>query len=156
MPRIGSVAVASDYDYAARDAGIDGNDYHLALTARRDPRRNRLRDIYVDRTTFALTRAIAHDHLYTERGPIPERFELRFAQIDGVAVITSIQGRTDFAELGPAERGATRDYATEYRFTDICFPATLPAWYFEPATYGAHRSEAPAQGTSSGRGASCD
>src|SRR5476649_368183 len=61
---IGSIAVLIEFDYIATYAGVDGNDYHITLVPRRDPERNRLSDVYVDRDTYALTRAIVHDHLY--------------------------------------------------------------------------------------------
>ena len=34
---------------------------------------------------------------------------------------------------------------SDYRFEDVSFPAVLPNWYFEPHTYGTHRSDAPAR-----------
>src|ERR1035438_218979 len=54
---IGSVSVVIESNYHVTFAGIDGNDDHLHLEARRDPERNRLTDLYVDRNTYALHRS---------------------------------------------------------------------------------------------------
>lgn len=139
---IGSVSVVIERNYHVTFAGIDGADDHLRLEARRDPDRNRLTDLYVDRDTYALHRAIANDHLYVDGRVIPERFEIDFGLHDGVPVITTIYGQTDYAALGAADRGVAF-HEVRYRFEDVTFPAALPAWYFEPARYGEHRAELP-------------
>jgi hypothetical protein len=140
-PVIGSVAVLIEFDYFAEYAGIDGHDYHLKLTPKRDPERNRLSDVYVDRDTYTLTRAVAHDHLYVEGAAIPERFEVDFGTLGDVPVITEIHGRTDYAAMTHDLGSAFHEI--DYRFTNVRFPTTLPDWYFDPKTYGAHRAEAP-------------
>jgi hypothetical protein len=141
-PVIGSVSVIIETNYHVSFVGIDGADDHLRLEARRDPERNRLTDLYVDRMTSALHRAVAHDHLYTEGRTIAERFEIDFGVRDGVPVITTIHGQTDYAALDPRDAGEPF-HEVNYRFQDVAFPADLPAWYFEPAQYGAHRMEYP-------------
>jgi hypothetical protein len=141
-PVIGSVAVLIEFDYIATYAGIDAGSYHLVLVARRDPERNRLTDVYVDRETYALTHAVAHDHLYAMGTEIPERFEVNFGTVGVVPVITTIHGNTDYAAM-TTDRGAYPYHETDYRFTKIEFPATLPGWYFDPTTYGAHRKDFP-------------
>lgn len=139
---IGSVSVVIERDYHVTYAGRDGGDDHLRLEARRDPDRNRLTDLYVDRTSYAVHRAVASDHLYVEGRSIPERFEIDFGLQDGTPVMQSIHGQTDYAALGPRDRDEAFHEVT-YRFTDIAFPADLPAWYFAPKQYGEHRSELP-------------
>lgn len=141
-PVIGSVSVVIETNYHVTFAGIDGGDDHLRLEARRDPDRNRLTDLYVDRTTYALHRAVAHDHLYTDNRTIAERFEIDFGTHEGVPVITAIHGQTDYAALDAHDAGEPL-HEVQYRFEDIAFPADLPTWYFEPAQYGAHRAEYP-------------
>jgi hypothetical protein len=121
---IGSVSVVIETNYHVTFAGVDGDDDHLRLEARRDPDRNRLTDLYVDRVTYRLHRAVAHDHLYSRGRVTPQRFEIDFGASEGVPVITAIRGQT-------------------YRFEDIRFPGELPAWYFQPTDYKAHRSELP-------------
>jgi hypothetical protein len=136
---IGSVSVVVETNYHVTFAGIDGDDDHLHLEARRDPDRNRLTDLYVDRFSYALHRAVARDHLYSAGRVIPQRFEIVFGLQDGVPVITAIDARTEMTALDARE--PSREIT--YRFEDIRFPADLPAWYFQPANYGAHRSELP-------------
>jgi len=142
-PVIGSVAVLIEFDYIAAYAGVDGHDYHLTLVPRRDPERNRLSDIYVDRDSYALTRAVAHDHLYVEGAAIPERFEVDFGTLGTLPVITEIHGRTEFSAMRYDLGGRTDFHEVDYRFTNVTFPPALPDWYFDPATYGAHRRDAP-------------
>jgi hypothetical protein len=139
---IGSVAVVIESAYHVTYAGTDGDDVHLGLEARRDPDRNRLTDLYVDRATDEIHRAVAHDHLYTEGRSIPERFEIEFGTSSGVRVITAIHGQTDYAALGVDDAGEPL-HEVDYRFEDIAFPLDLPTWYFDPAQYGAHRDDYP-------------
>jgi hypothetical protein len=141
-PVIGSVSVVIETNYHVMFAGIDGGDDHLRLEARRDPERNRLTDLYVDRTTFALHRAVAHDHLYTDERTIAERFEIDFGTHEGIPVITTIHGQTDYAALDATDANEPL-HEVDYRFEDVTFPTALPDWYFQPETYGAHRAEYP-------------
>jgi hypothetical protein len=141
---IGSVSIAIETAYRVTYAGVDGSDDHLALVPRRDPDRNRLTDLYVDRDTAEIDRAVAHDHLYTEGRAIPERFEIDFGNDDGERVITRIHGQTDYSERDPSVAPEPL-HDVLYRFENIAFPAQLPDWYFEPATYGAHRAEFPVE-----------
>ncbi len=139
---IGSINVFVERNYHTTFAGIDRGDYHLRLEALRDSDRNRLTDLYVDRTTYAMHRAVAHDHLYTEGRSIPERFEIDFGMQLGVPVIVAIHGETDQSALA-ADAGAAPFHTVDYRFENITFPPVMPAWYFEPARYGAHRDDLP-------------
>jgi len=141
-PVIGSVSIVIETNYRVTSAGIDGGDDHLRLEARRDPDRNRLTDLYVDRSSYVLHRAVAHDHLYTDGRAIPERFEIDFGMREGVPVITAIHGQTDYTALDARNAGVPL-HEVDYRFEGIAFPADLPAWYFDPRQYGAHRSELP-------------
>jgi hypothetical protein len=141
-PPIGSVLTIIESTYHVVLAGNDGSDYHLRLVALRDPDRNRLTDLYVDRTTYALHRAVAHDHLYAAGDAIPVRFEIEFGDVAGVPVIVAIHGQTDTG-LARWRIGAGLEQTVDYRFEDVRFPADLPAWYFEPAHYGEHRDEFP-------------
>ncbi|GAC1419027.1 MAG: hypothetical protein NVSMB64_28520 [Candidatus Velthaea sp.] len=143
FPRIGSVAVLIEREYTAEYAGAQGSDDHLKLTPRRDPENNRLTDVYVDRRTSMLSRAVSRDHLYSNGRAIPERFEVEFGLQGDVPVITAIRGRTDYSQLTGAQRGYVPFHEVDYRFTAIEFPPELPAWYFDPGQYGAHRADAP-------------
>jgi hypothetical protein len=66
------------------------------------------------------------------RQSLEDEFDVRFTQRDGLPLIDSIHGRT-----------LADTYETEYTFRDVAFPTTLPDWYFEPKSYGAHRDELP-------------
>ncbi len=134
LPVIGGVAIATDYDYRVTAVRDEGTDRHLSLVPLRDPARNRLDDLWVDRTTYEVTRARVRDHLYLGMGgrSLDDEFDVRFAQRDGVSLIASIHGRTDDGE-----------FETDYTFGDVTFPASLPGWYFAPQLYGLHRADAP-------------
>jgi hypothetical protein len=139
---IGAVSVVIERHYRVTFAGYDRADIHLRLDPRSDPDHNRLTDLYVDATTYAIHRAVAHDHLYTSSRTIPERFEIEFGEMAGVPVIVKIHGQTDYSQLDLNDGGEPL-HEVDYRFEQISFPPTLPDWYFDPATYGAHRAELP-------------
>jgi hypothetical protein len=143
VPLIGSVASVIETTYDVSVVGSDATDVHLQLRARRDPDRNRLTDLYVDRRSYAIDRAVAHDHLYAAGQAIPQRFEIDFGAAADIPVIRSIHGQTDYAELDV--RSGEPLYEVDYRFENIVFPSTLPPWYFEPARYGEHRAELPVE-----------
>ncbi len=141
-PVIGSVSVVIETNYRVTYAGVDGPDDHLVLEARRDPDRNRLTDLYVDRYNSSIHRAVAHDHLYTDGRVIPQRFEIDFGTLHGIPVIIAIHGETDFNAPENRNSGLPLN-EVKYRFEDVSFPAALPDWYFDPAQYGAHRGDYP-------------
>lgn len=131
---IGGVVVASDYDYQVTAVESDGTDWHLRLTPRRDPSRNRIDDLWVDRTTYEVTRMRVRDHLYLgfSSQSLDDEFDVRFADHDGLPLIASIHGRT-----------VDGVFETDYTFTDVSFPPSLPPWYFTPQLYGLHHADAP-------------
>ena len=109
---------------------------------RRDPNRNRLRDLYVDAKTLELQEVVATDKLYDEdsRHVYPMMFTVTLGWMHDMPVVTHIHGtptyETDAEYLG-------KDATVDYDFTDITFPAALPGWYFEPRSYAAHIDDAP-------------
>jgi hypothetical protein len=131
---IGSVVIASDYDYKVDRVARDGPDWHLWLSPRRDPERNRIDELWVDAASYEVRRMEVRDHLYLglTGQSLPDEFDVRFTVRDGLPLIASIHGQT-------------RDggFATDYAFENVRFPASLPDWYFQPKTYGMHRAEAP-------------
>lgn len=135
LPTIGSVSVLTNVDYRVTRVTRDGDAWHLALEPKGDPLRNRMDDLWVDASSYEIRRMRVRDHLYFGfgGGSLPEEFDVRFADRDGLPLIASIHGQTQGGE-----------YGTTYTFSDIAFPAALPAWYFEPKTYGSHRIDAPA------------
>ena len=135
LPEIGRVG-ARDGDYRVVRVARDGDLIHLWLDPKTDADRNRLDEIWVDARTYDLRRARVRDHLYfgITGQSIDEDFDVRLTPgPGGLPLITSIHGKTKYDQ-----------YETDYTFRDVTFPAELPAWYFEPKQYGAHRSDAPA------------
>ena len=135
LPVIGGVVVATDYDYRVTRTAREGDLWHLWLEPRRDPARNRVDELWVDAASYEISRARVRDHLYIDGGfgrTLDEEFDVRFALRDGLPLITRIHGET-----------AGGEFAVDYTFDEVTFPAVLPAWYFTPALYGLHRSEAP-------------
>ncbi len=135
LPEIGRVG-ARDGDYRVVRVVRDGGLIHLYLEPKSDAERNRVDEMWVDARTYDLRRALVRDHLYfgITGQSIEEEFDVRFRPgPSGLPVIASIHGQTKYDQ-----------YETDYTFADVTFPAELPAWYFEPKQYGAHRADAPA------------
>jgi hypothetical protein len=134
LPVIGGVTVSADYDYRVTELSRDDAAWHLSLAPKRDPARNRLDDLWVDATTYEVTRMRVRDHLYLGFGgqSLEDEFDARFTLRDGLPLIASIHGQTRDGE-----------FETDYTFADVGFPASLPGWYFEPQLYGLHRDDPP-------------
>jgi hypothetical protein len=134
LPVIGAVSVNTDYDYRVTGLRRDGTAWHLVLQPKRDPKRNRIDDLWVDATTFELVRMRVRDHLYFGFGgqSIDDEFDARFTLREGLPLLATIHGQTRYAQ-----------FETDYAYSDVTFPASLPDWYFDPKSYGAHTAEAP-------------
>ena len=65
-PLIASVTVLGEFDYRVTRIANEGDQIHVSLQPRRDPDRNRLRELYVDSKTLELREVIATDKLYEE------------------------------------------------------------------------------------------
>ena len=65
-PTIASVTVLGEFDYRVTRVADEGDEIHVSLQPRRDPDRNRLRELYVDRKTLELKEVIATDKLYDD------------------------------------------------------------------------------------------
>ena len=139
---IGTVQVSADLDYRATLAGADRGAYHLKLQALRDPEPNRLRELWVDVTTFEVQRARAVDRLFFEAAgaSVPDRMDITFESRNGLPLVHRIDAIADviptFASLSLREE-------SDYSFDDISFPEVLPDWYFEPKAYREHFRESP-------------
>jgi hypothetical protein len=134
LPTIGGVSISKDYDYRVTRELREGELWHLGLEAIRDPYRNRIDDLWIDMSSFAIRRMRVRDHLYLGMTgqSIDDEFDVRFTERDGLPLLASILGRTAWGQ-----------YETEYTYKDVSFPETLPDWYFDPPSYGKHKSEAP-------------
>jgi hypothetical protein len=137
LPEVGSVSTHVEADYKASFVSCDPSIMHLRLDPRRDPDRNRLRELWIDRQTLGVLRFVATDRLYRGLTGIwdPDRFDARFGMEADVPVIRTIHAQSDAPELG--------DEQSEYHFDAIVFPDSLPDWYFEPRSYRSHIGEAP-------------
>lgn len=138
IPLIGSVNAAYEAEYAPLSLDLTGGEYHLRLRPLRDPRRNRVRELWVDAQTFAIRRAVVTDRLFILGGPVFEGNDtIDMGTVDGFPVITHVHSRTDF----DANSGDGLD--VDYTFSGIGFARALPDWYFEPSSYGEHLAQAP-------------
>jgi hypothetical protein len=145
IPVIGHATAHAEYDYAVTSATLEtaGADqrYHLVVRAAREPDRNRLQELWIDPSTYAIDRVKAKDRLFLidDRERVvdvsPEAFDMRVAATDGVRHVTRIDTRC-------LRHDGVFD-ATVYRYTDVQFPATLPDWYFDDAQYRRNGKDAP-------------
>jgi len=143
-PTIASVTVLGEFDYRVTRIANEGDLIHVSLLPRRDPDRNRLRELYVDAKTLELKEVVATDKLYEEDSGhhvYPMLFTVTLSWMNNMPIVTHIHGtptyESDAEYLG-------RDATVDYDFTDITFPASLPDWYFDPRTYADHAADAPA------------
>lgn len=138
IPLIGSVDAAYEAEYAPVSLSLAAGLYHLRVRPLRDPRRNRVRELWVDATTFAIRRAVVSDRLFILGGPVFEGTDtIEMSAVDGIPVITRVHSHTDFN----VDSGDGLD--VDYTYSAIAFARALPDWYFVPATYGDHIAQAP-------------
>jgi hypothetical protein len=137
------VTVLGEFDYRVTRIADEGNLTHVSLQARRDPDRNRLRELYVDRKTLELHEVVATDKLYEEDSGhhvYPMLFTVTLDWMDGRPIVTHIHGtptyQADAEYLG-------RDATVDYDFTNITLPSSLPQWYFDPRSYAQNVANAP-------------
>jgi hypothetical protein len=137
LPTIAIVRAPVEADYRAEAVDCTLTAVHLVLTPRRDPDRNRLRELWVDSTSARVMRFIANDRLYDGMTDlwVPDVFDVAFAAGGDIALVETIHARAE--TLG----GAISE--SSYRFEDVAFPVSLPDWYFQPSRYGAHARDAP-------------
>ena len=140
LPAIGSIRVDVENEYVATIAGETVTSIHLRLEPRRDPERNRLRDVWVERRDARVSRFRASDRLFYEGTDyvVPQVFDVTMGVLDGISVVERIVVRSAGYDLfgGGSLTG-------EYRFERIVFPPQLPDWYFDPASYRTHAADAP-------------
>ena len=139
-PVIASVQVLINLDYYVVAVNADQGLLHVVLTPRRDPERNRLRELWVDPKTFELEKVLATDRLEVSDGMhseiYPVMFTITMGRLDGIPIVTHIHGVVQGGYNGD-------DQIVEYSFEDVTFPKTLPAWYFDPSVYASHIADAP-------------
>ncbi len=136
---IAAIQVLGEFDYDVKSATIENGLLRVVLVPRRDPERNRLREIFVDPRSYEVQRIIAHDRLFVEgdkNSPYPTTFTIDFGNVGGHPVMTKIHGVVGGGYSGDGQ-------TVDFTFTDIAFPSSLPAWYFDPRTYASHVNDAP-------------
>jgi hypothetical protein len=137
LPVIAQFKVLVELDYKVTNVVTEGSQLHLSLDPLRDPMRNRLRELWVDRKTLELQKFVATDILYVEGDRnYGTLFTVKLSTLAGFPVVVDIHGKVGD---GYSDDGKEVDY----HFRDIKFPTDLPAWYFDPHQYGAHKAEAP-------------
>lgn len=139
---LAAVAVRGEFDYRVGDDGEEDGLIRLRLEARRDPERNRLREVWLDAQTGTLRRYVMRDRIYFSgrTGKVPDSFEFR----EGVAGdVPSIVSVTSLPDGGPAAAGPGGAPSVTYRFEDVTFPLALPDWYFDAYAHAKHAREAP-------------
>lgn len=150
LKTIGSVIAIGESDYNVPKLTVEGDMLHLVLQPRRDPERNVLREIWVDKHSYVVRKIIAHDRLFAEGdGVYPVKFTYKLGYLNGYVVITHLDGVVLPIEQrdrngNVSERAYDGDGQTvTYDFEDITFPESLPSWYFDPHEYGSHVADAP-------------
>jgi hypothetical protein len=126
---IGNVEV-STRDYDVRLVGEEslryGDAYHLTLTPLRDPRLYRLRDLWLDKTTYATTQ-LTVDGIYNGRPYDAVRWTVHYVPLGGQWYVQQIRG--DNLHFGFGLEIVLE--AMEIDFVDYHFPTTVPKQTFE-------------------------
>ena len=144
------VKAFGEFDYDVSKMTVEGDELDLVLHPKRDPERNVLREIWVDKHTYVLKKVIAHDRMFVEEGHVyPMKVTYTLGYLDNYVVITHIDATVLAREAHNGEQ--INDFADEtgdadsltIDFRDITFPQSLPAWYFDPGQYGQHLADAP-------------
>jgi hypothetical protein len=137
LPTIATVIRVGEFDYRVVALKDEGPMLHLTIEPTRDPERNRLREIWADAKTYELRKLVATDKLFVEHDRVyGVTFTIALGTLQGYPVVTDIHGK-----VGDNYSGDGED--VDFHFRDVAFPASLPAWYFDPHAYGAHQSDAP-------------
>ena len=136
-PVIAVVRVRAEFDYRVTNVQHEGDELHLTLVPRREPERNRLRELWVDAKTLELRKLVATDKLFVPgHDPYPVLFTVEFSMYEGIPVITHIHGVVYGSYDGDGK-------TVDYDFKELVFPASLPDWYFDARDYAQHANEAP-------------
>ena len=136
---IASVTASGGPAYEVTYAQIESGEWHLRVRPLHVPGTYILRELWADAATLELKKAVVADKLFILAGPVYDQLDtLSFATVNGCEAITHIAARANFDQQ-PGGDGLSVDYD----FSNVTFPKTLPQWYFQPGSYGAHVSEAP-------------
>lgn len=137
LPVIGTVTAIGEFDYRVESLAVEGGTLHLKILPTRDPDRNRLRELFVDKNTYELKEFVATDKLFIDgtRDVYGVRFDVKVELLLRTTVVTDIHGTVGDGYAGDGT-------VVDYHFRNISFPTTLPAWYFD-GKYAGHSDDAP-------------
>ncbi len=138
LPTIGIVTVSGEFDYRIDSMATEGDELHIKVLPTRDPDRNRLRELFVDKKTLELHKFVATDKLFVlgTSDVYGVTFTVTLGMLEGVPIVTTIRGVVGDGYSGD---GSTVDYT----FSGISFPKTLPSWYFDSRQYAQHEAQEP-------------
>jgi hypothetical protein len=136
-PTIVRVVSHGEFDYRVTSVQREGDELHLTLVPRRDPERNRIRQLWVDAKSLELRRMVVTDKLFVPgHEPYPVLFTMDFSALEGIPIITHIHG----VVYGGYDGDGT---TVDYDFQNTNFPLDLPSWYFDPRDYAQNEANAP-------------
>ena len=141
LKTIGTVKVSAEYDYYVDSLTTEGNLVHLMLRPVRDPERNRLREVFADKTTYEVTRLIAHDRLHVNRDIFDTTFDIYVGSLEGHPVVTAIHGEVGKSASGTEYVGDGK--TVDYTITNIKFLEEMPGWYFNARLYASRQKDLP-------------
>ncbi|MFZ1126196.1 MAG: hypothetical protein WAN59_13745 [Candidatus Baltobacteraceae bacterium] len=137
LPTIATVTSIGEFDYRVTAMDAEGPLLHLQIEPTRDPERNRLRELWVDKRSYELRKLVATDKLFVEHDRVyGVTFTIVLGSLQGYPIVTDIHGEVGDNYSGDGEN-------VDFHFRDVAFPPSLPAWYFDPHAYGAHENDAP-------------
>lgn len=113
-----------------------GTAYHLVLEPVSDPWKHNLRELWVSSTNFNVVRAVLVGDYRPDNGQLVEQTTVAedFGQVGPYWVV--IHHMWSYRD---APNGISFQYDTTA--TNMSFPATIPAWYFDEAQFARHRSQ---------------
>jgi hypothetical protein len=141
IPIIAHRTFIFNLDYYVISVGLQDGLLDVVLAPKRDPERNRLRELFADPNTFELKKVVAMDRFEDCDDAhhcqiYPTQFTITMSNVDGMPVVTHIHGVVEGGYNGD-------DQIVEYSYKDIAFPTSLPDWYFDPRDYAQHAADAP-------------
>jgi hypothetical protein len=132
-----TIRVKGEFDYRVESIDREGDLLHFKIQPRRQPDRNRLRELWVDAKTLELRKMVATDKLFVPgEKPFPVLFTTDFSTLSGIPVITHIHGVVGGGYDGDGQ-------TIDYDFRDLSFPLELPAWYFNARSWAQNKAEWP-------------
>jgi hypothetical protein len=125
LPEIGRTqAVSRDYQVELVNADPDESVYHLKLTPLRDPRRLRLRELWVSKRDY-MTEKLVVEGISDGEPYDRARWVASYALLNGRVYLKQIKNES------PLHFGLTTVQQMEIDFVDYHFPESLPYYLFQ-------------------------